>query len=87
MGCNVCLCCFAQMRCYCAKSWFRVQACRVNGERFSRFPFSCGLGHLLRARLLRNGLTFYGHTTLIREGSFLMNPRTPALYKVGSAGV
>lgn len=76
------------MRCYCAKNWYRTYACRIKGERSTRFPFQCPLSHILRAhKITTTGLRLRppgepARVLHIREPSFLDNPRTPKAIKV-----
>ena len=36
--------------CYCSRNWFRMYACRIEGERHTQFPYPCTMQDVLRAR-------------------------------------
>ncbi|GLC56233.1 hypothetical protein PLESTB_001082500 [Pleodorina starrii] len=70
--------------CYCSKNWYQTQACRINNEELSTFPFVCALSHVLRVKKLQQGFglppgntEYSGHRVFIREYSFLDNPKVP----------
>ncbi|KAG2491978.1 hypothetical protein HYH03_009709 [Edaphochlamys debaryana] len=73
--------------CYCAKNWYQTQACRINHEKATKFPFVCALSQLMRVKRLEMGLTlpgstdYSGHRVHIREYSFLENPKVPDAIK------
>lgn len=76
-----------KFRCYCSKNWYMTQACRINGEKHTTFPFICALSQVMRVKRLERGLRlpdpasagpYAKHSVHIREYSFLENPKVPA---------
>ena len=69
---------------------YMTQACRIQSERHTRFPFTCPLSHVMRvAKLFKHDGLKMRHSTSgellrsgVREHSFLDNPRTPEEIKV-----
>ncbi|KAG2425121.1 hypothetical protein HYH02_015065 [Chlamydomonas schloesseri] len=72
-----------RFQCYCSKNWYQTQQCRINFEKATTFPFTCALSHVLRVKKLQAGFRlpdnteYSGHRVLIREYSFLDNPKVP----------
>ncbi|KAG2425120.1 hypothetical protein HYH02_015064 [Chlamydomonas schloesseri] len=74
-----------RFQCYCSKNWYQTQSCRINHETATTFPFTCALSHVLRAKKLNTGQfamppgagEYAGHKVLVREYSFLDNPKVP----------
>lgn len=69
-----------------------TQACRINGEPHTQFPYTCALADLLRARRTLEGITLHlpgeprPRVVHVREWSFLDNPRVPPELKVSHSG-
>ncbi|KXZ42497.1 hypothetical protein GPECTOR_141g695 [Gonium pectorale] len=76
-----------RFQCYCSKNWYQTQACRINHETATTFPFVCALSHLMRVKRLQQGLSlpgnteYSGHRVFVREYSFLDNPKVPEQVK------
>jgi hypothetical protein len=65
-----------------------TQACRINGEPHTQFPYMCALADLLRARKTLAGIRFKlsggdERVLHVREYSFLNNHKVPQEIKVG----
>uniref|UniRef100_A0A7S3QMF9 Nucleotide-diphospho-sugar transferase domain-containing protein n=1 Tax=Dunaliella tertiolecta TaxID=3047 RepID=A0A7S3QMF9_DUNTE len=68
--------------CFCAKNWYMTQACRINGEKHTQFPYMCLLSDLMRAKLLLQGIqipftTYETRVVHVREWPFLSHPKVP----------
>ncbi|PNH08212.1 hypothetical protein TSOC_005296 [Tetrabaena socialis] len=76
-----------RFQCYCSKNWYQTQACRINHEQASTFPFVCALSHVMRVKKLQQGFSlpanteYSGHRVFVREYSFLDNPKVPGELK------
>jgi len=69
--------------CFCAKNWYMTQACRINGERHTQFPYMCSLSDLMRAKKVLSGIKItlgagQERTVYVREWPFLQHPSVPA---------
>ncbi|KAF5839487.1 nucleotide-diphospho-sugar transferase-domain-containing protein [Dunaliella salina] len=68
--------------CFCAKNWYMTQACRINGEKHTQFPYMCLLSDVLRSKLLSQGIkipfaTYEDRVVHVREWPFLSHPKVP----------
>ena len=75
-----------------------TQSCRINSEKATRFPFSCALSHMMRAKKLTSGMlrvrtkaaggagsgSGAKQAVHVRERTFLQNPHVPESIRVGA---
>ncbi|KAG2422476.1 hypothetical protein HXX76_016000 [Chlamydomonas incerta] len=74
-----------RFQCHCSKNWYQTQSCRINHETATTFPFTCALSHVLRTKKLNtaqfalppDAAEYANHKVLVREYSFLDNPKVP----------
>lgn len=75
-----------QLMCLCDRYWAPLDRCRIPGAEAVPLPFTCPMDHVFEPGNLEQRMEGGEPLVPFREYSFLGNPRTPAVVKVGPPG-